>query len=191
MKTPSKQPQVAKPKKASRLQVVKLEPRLAPGTSMQHNETLVREPAKLEQPAPAVRKSTPKPKLQVVKLEERIAPRFGGGGCDEFGCGMNHNETLVREPAEEKQLPPAVRKDVRKPKLQIVKLEERIAPRSGGCDEWGCGMNHNETLVRDAVKMNAPKLKKVVSLKVVKLEQRIAPGIRMQNHNETLVRDRA
>jgi hypothetical protein len=24
-------------------------------------------------------------------------------------------------------------------------------PLPGGCDEWGCGTNHNETLVRDAV----------------------------------------
>lgn len=22
----------------------------------------------------------------------------------------------------------------------------------GGCDEWGCGMNHNETMVRDAAR---------------------------------------
>ena len=23
-------------------------------------------------------------------------------------------------------------------------------PLPGGCDDWGCGTNHNETLVRDA-----------------------------------------
>jgi hypothetical protein len=26
-------------------------------------------------------------------------------------------------------------------------------PMSGGCEEWGCGMNHNETLVLDAEPM--------------------------------------
>jgi hypothetical protein len=36
---------------------------------------------------------------------------------------------------------PAVRREGQKPKLQIVKLEERIAPK--------LAVNHNETLVRD------------------------------------------
>ena len=26
-------------------------------------------------------------------------PRPGGGGCDDWGCGSNHNETLVRDTA--------------------------------------------------------------------------------------------
>ena len=41
---------------------------------------------------------------------------------------------------------------------------------------------------------NAPEVRKpgpAPKLRIVKLEDRIAPGIRLQNHNETLVRDRA
>jgi hypothetical protein len=68
----------------------------------------------------------------------------------------------------------------RKPKLQVVKLEERIAPRLAA--------NHNETLVRDPAK--APQLCKGSTqprFRVVKLEERIAPAL-VCNHNETLVR---
>jgi hypothetical protein len=56
--------------------------------------------------------------------------------------------------------------------LQIVKLEERIAPRIAA--------NHNETLVRDT--NTSPPLQ------IVKLEERIAPRI-AANHNETLMSD--
>jgi len=78
--------------------------------------------------APEGRKEGQKPKLQIVKLEERIAPKLA----------VNHNETLVREPAKAAD----VRKDTPNPKLQIVRLEERIAPRP-------IPSNHNETLVLD------------------------------------------
>jgi hypothetical protein len=78
-----------------------------------------RKEAKQEPKAPEVRRKKPKRKLRIVKLEQRIAP----------GTQLQHNETLVREPAKPK------------PKLRIVKLEERIAP--------GTQLQHNETLVRD------------------------------------------
>jgi hypothetical protein len=45
-----------------------------------------------------------------------------------------------RKEGTQEQKAPDVRKE-HKPKLQIVKLEERIAPK--------IAMNHNETLVRD------------------------------------------
>jgi hypothetical protein len=180
MKAHNKQPNVRKAKKGPRLGVIKLEPRIAPGTSMQHNETVIREPAKIKSKAEPKKAA----RLQVVRLEARVAP----------GIWQNHNETLVREPSEKKQSVPTDRKEAPRPKLRIVKLEERIAPKfgGGGCDEFGCGTNHNETLVRMAANAKAAvaKAKKRTSLKVVKLEQRIAPGI-WQNHNETLVRDQA
>ena len=69
-------------KSAPRLQIVKLEPRIAPALTSNHNETLVREPAKTEH-RPAVQK----PKVRIAKLEQRIAP----------GYSLNHNETLVRD----------------------------------------------------------------------------------------------
>jgi hypothetical protein len=86
---------------------------------------LIREPAKEEPKAAEARKA--EPRLRIVKLEERIAPKIA----------VNHNETLVREPAKA----PEVRKEGPKPKLQVVKLEQRITP--------GAFLNHNETLVRD------------------------------------------
>jgi hypothetical protein len=80
------QPKVSKPKKVPRLQVVKLEGRIAPGIWSNHNETLVRESAEGEQPAPD-NKEASEPRLRVVKLEERIAS----------GIWENHNETLLRD----------------------------------------------------------------------------------------------
>jgi hypothetical protein len=44
------------------------------------------------------------------------------------------------EPKQEPKAP-RVRKEERRPKLRIVRLEERIAPK--------IATNHNETLVRD------------------------------------------
>src|SRR3954454_22138119 len=78
-----KGPEVRKEEQKPKLQIVKLEERIAPKLGANHNETLVREPAK----ASEVRREEHKPKLQIVKLEERIAPKIA----------MNHNETLVRD----------------------------------------------------------------------------------------------
>jgi hypothetical protein len=77
-----------------------------------------------------------------------------------------------RQGKEQEKKAPAGRREEQKPKLQIVKLEERIAPRLAA--------NHNETLVRG----QKPKLQ------IVKLEERIAPSLTL-NHNETLVRERS
>jgi hypothetical protein len=141
VKQVSKAPEVRKKEPKARLQIVKLEERIAPGhhhhlhhigqgMQLQHNETLVREPARAKPKASKIRRKEPKPKLQIVKLEQRIAPKLA----------TNHNETLVREPARAKPKASDVRKEEPRPKLQIVKLEERIAP--------GIQMQHNETLVR-------------------------------------------
>ena len=77
-----------------------------------------------------------------------------------------------RQGKEQEKKAPAGRREEQKPKLQIVKLEERIAPKMAS--------NHNETLVRG----QKPKLQ------IVKLEERIAPAL-VCNHNETLVRERS
>jgi hypothetical protein len=67
-----------------KLSIIKLEERVAPKLAVNHNETLVRDSAKLK--TPVVRSKGQKRKLQIVKLEERIAPKLA----------TNHNETLVR-----------------------------------------------------------------------------------------------
>ena len=76
-----------------------------------------------------------------------------------------------RQGKEQEKKAPAGRREEQKPKLQIVKLEERIAPKLAS--------NHNETQVRG----QKPKLQ------IVKLEERVVPAIAL-NHNETLVRER-
>jgi hypothetical protein len=71
--------------KRRRLRVVRLEERIAPRVTANHNETLVREPAKAKPKSAEPRKT--KGRLRIVKLEERIAPKIA----------TNHNETLVRD----------------------------------------------------------------------------------------------
>ena len=70
------------------------------------------------------------------------------------------------------------------PRLRVVRLEGRIAPR--------LAMNHSETLARDGgkAKPGVARPKQAPRPRVVKLEGRVAPTL-TSNHNEILVRDRA
>jgi hypothetical protein len=70
-----------------KLRIVKLEERITPRLSANHNETLVRYPAKDKRKTADVHGDEQKPKFQIVKLEERIAPKLSA----------NHNETLVSD----------------------------------------------------------------------------------------------
>src|SRR5262245_43096847 len=105
---------------------------------------------------------------------------------------------------EVKQAPkaPRVRKESPRPRLRIVRLEDRIAPASG-CPTWICGSgNPHEKRVREPAKAK-PKAAEVRKagqkprLRIVKLEGRIAPigcptwMCGSGNHNETLVREPA
>jgi hypothetical protein len=83
----------------NKLRVVKLEDRVAPRISLNHNEALVREPAKGASKAPEAR-GEKKPKVRVVKLEDRVVPRIIG----------NHNESLVRESAKGARMAPEARR---------------------------------------------------------------------------------
>jgi hypothetical protein len=96
----------------------------------------------------------------------------------------------VEPPKEGKVQQPRTKKDhaVKPRHFQIVKLEERIAPKLAA--------NHNETLVADLPKgkVQQPRTKKDREAKprrfqIVKLEERIAPRL-AANHNETLLADR-
>ena len=92
VKQTPKAPRVRKEAPEPKLRIVKLEERIAPGlNSNNHNETLVREPAKAEPKAAGPRK--PNGRLKIVKLEERIAPKIPIGDP----IPSNHNETLVRD----------------------------------------------------------------------------------------------
>jgi hypothetical protein len=73
----------------TKLRLVKLEGRIAPRVLTNHNETLVRDPAKAGPKPPSPREGDTRGCLRLVKLEGRIAPRIMS----------NHNETLVRDRA--------------------------------------------------------------------------------------------
>ena len=94
VKQAPKAPRVRKEAPKPRLRIVRLEARIAPVRcpawicgSGNHNETLVREPAKAKPKAAETRKEAPK--RRIVKLEQRVTP----------GAFLNHNETLVRDRA--------------------------------------------------------------------------------------------
>ena len=57
---------------------------------------------------------------------------------------LNHNETMVSDE-------PLAEQSVGWSQL-LMSLRGFFfsRPSPGGCDEWGCGSNHNETLVRDS-----------------------------------------
>jgi hypothetical protein len=77
----------------------------------------------------------------------------------------------LRKGEEQEKKVPEVRRKERKPKLQVVKLEERIAPR--------LATNHNETLVGDPAK--APP----------KAPQPCKGGTKRRFRVDTLVRERS
>jgi hypothetical protein len=86
----NREPTAPKPRQKGqrpRLQIVKLEGRIAPRILANHNETLVRDPAKAGPKPPSPREGDTRGCLRLVKLEGRIAPRVLS----------NHNETLVRD----------------------------------------------------------------------------------------------
>jgi hypothetical protein len=79
---------------------------------------------------------------------------------------MEPRKDVVIQPARTK-----AKQQARPRRFEIVKLEERIAPKLAA--------NHNETLVREEAKPER--------FQIVRLEERIAPRL-SANHNETLVR---
>src|SRR5262245_37862272 len=93
--------------------------RLAPATRPVPSEGgFLMEPRKVEKrgpKAPAARAKEPRPRLRIVKLEERVAPKLA----------VNHNETVVREPAKVKPKAAESRSGKPKRRFRVVKLEER------------------------------------------------------------------
>src|SRR5262245_12636198 len=86
-KNEPKTPQIRREEQRSKLQIVKLEARIAPAITLNHNEALVRDPAQAKPKAPQPRKGDTRGRFRLVKLEARIAP----------GLSPNHNETLVHD----------------------------------------------------------------------------------------------
>jgi hypothetical protein len=88
-----------------------------------------------------------------IKLFSYMSGR--AGGCDEFGCDTNHNETMVSdaEPIEVAQNFEYLATAKQTAATGILLFARFFSyQRGGGCDEFGCGMNHNETLLSDVAR---------------------------------------
>jgi hypothetical protein len=103
--------------------------------------------------ASAKKATATKPSVKPAKLEElsvRKHPkggRRGGGDCDEFGCGMNHNEVFQDGGTAMKAT--ASRKT--KPSRRSIKVKD-LSPRKdlkGGVAPPKIAINHNEVLVAE------------------------------------------
>ena len=71
------------------------------------------------------------------------------GGCDEWGCGMNHNETMLGGSLAIGQAY-SVTDSVSDLLASIQAFFGKPTAGGGGCDEWTCGCNHNETMLVNA-----------------------------------------
>jgi hypothetical protein len=117
------------------------------GCGMNHNETLANDAPPLEQANTGSR--------WPVSVQASIFATFTNKApvrdrCEDWGCGMNHNETLVDDVPRLEQAD-AWGQWLARVQAFIFARFTTDAPVRGGCDDWGCGMNHNETLVRDSV----------------------------------------
>lgn len=72
-------------------------------------------------------------------------------GCPIWYCGTNHNETLMSDATSAQQTSTLSRWLT---SIQAVFFTSFSTNARGGapCEDWGCGMNHNETLVSDAAR---------------------------------------
>ena len=98
----------------------------------------------------ATKTTTPKQatKAPVKDLRVKSTQDVKGGirgGCDEWGCGSNHNETVLQA-AKTTAPKPGAKAPVKD--LPVKSTQDVKGGVRGGCDEFGCGGNHNETLLR-------------------------------------------
>ncbi len=68
------------------------------------------------------------------------------GGCDEWGCGTNHNETMLGGSLAIGQAY-SVTDSVSDLLASLQTFFGRPTSGGAGCDDWGCGTNHNETML--------------------------------------------
>jgi len=97
--------------------------------------------------------------LADLDLPEETAGEIAGGSpsdCDDdWGCGENHNEVLaVTALSTTTTEPQQEQREERGEELALADLDlpqesaRDVAGGTtpGGCDDWGCGGNHNEVL---------------------------------------------
>ena len=74
-----------------------------------------------------------------------------GDTCPTWGCGENHNETLVRDATSVPQAD-TWGQWLTSVHSFVIERFSTYAPRPVLCEDWGCGTNHNETMVSDAAR---------------------------------------
>jgi len=127
------------------------------GVNLNHNETLVRDTARtLQADDWSLRLNVEQAVAAALSFISFPMYQSHIAGCGRWGCGLNHNETLVRDTVltqrtDDLSLWPSVE--------QAFAVAQRFFPfpiyqsRIAGCGRWGCGTNHNETMVHDAPPM--------------------------------------
>jgi len=119
-----------------------------------------------------------------------------GSSCPSWGCGENHNETLVSD-ATSVQQADTLSQWLASVQAFVFASFTNDAPVRGRCEDWGCGTNHNETFVQDAVP--TPQVD-TWSLWMTRVQAFFTTRPRPDaceewgcgsNHNETLMRDAA
>jgi hypothetical protein len=105
------------------------------GCGENHSETMVSDATSVQQPEGS--------------LHSLYAPKMAG--CPEGDCGMNHNETLVNDVPLLEQ-PHALSQWLANVQAFVLATFTNNAPVRDWCENWGCGSNHNETLLSDSVR---------------------------------------
>ena len=90
--------------------------------------------------------------LADLDLPDQQAGEITGGTrppCEDWGCGTNHNEVLALTPPS--LTPEAQKREEDERALADLEVPDETAGEiTGGtrppCEDWGCGMNHNEVL---------------------------------------------
>ncbi len=161
---------------------------------LNHNETMVND-------ATSVQRSEALSKWLMglsVFIFNRVSSyaRGGGvpGGCDDWGCGMNHNETIVSD-ATSTQQPDTWSQLLTSLRVFVFTRFSSYAPGGGapgGCDDWGCGANHNETMVSDAAPVQQASIWSDLLISIQRFFLRPpSDPVDGDNHNETMLSDPA
>ena len=125
-----------------------------------------------------------------------------GDTCPTWGCGENHNETLVSDATPVPQQADTLSRWLTSIQAFIFTDFSTYAPRPVLCEDWGCGMNHNETMVSDAPSLEQADtwgqwLTSVQAFVSTRFPVYVPGGLPCEdwgcgtNHNETMVSDAA
>lgn len=114
--------------------------------AINHNETMVSDAALVQQVDTL--------SDWLTSLQAFVFGRFVNTPADiaPSRIALNHNETMVSDAAMVQQADTSS-EGLTSPQAFVFSRFLSYAPgvgRPGGCDDWGCGGNHNETFVEDA-----------------------------------------